>query len=210
MAPTLLAFHGTLSDVPDIFVHTLAIESNGQSQEGVAIAGVQAWNAAMTAGNGSSLAGNMSDATTYTHVTAATILDLSEGTLAASTRRDFDPAISGTNVAPVPGQVSCAVSWTAGTYANGSPVRGRMYLPGVVTGGANGKYTAATVAAVANAMGVLVTELRNFGLVEPAVWSRKLAALQPITAARVGEIPDTIRSRRNGGAENYVDVVLTT
>lgn len=207
MAPTLVAYHGTISDINDIFVHTLAIEDEGQGAEAVAQGAVNAMTAAWEAGSPATLKASTGSNCTYTHVTAAEILDLSTGTLAASVRRDFSPAMQGSSTSNPPAQVSCAVSLTAGTYANGAPVKGRFYLPLVTVAPDTGLYSSSTVAVVANAMGVLADELVNSALVTPSVWSRKLAALQPLSLIRVGNIPDTIRSRRNSGAEVYVDVL---
>lgn len=209
MAPMLTAIHGTIADVPDIFVFTMAVDDGDQGQAATAAAQVNAFTTALTVGAPDSLQARIGNNFTFTHATAAEILSLSLGTLAAASRADFDPAITGTSINNPPAQVSCCVSWTGGNYANGTPIRGRSYLPGVQTATDTGLYASTTQATVANAIGQWVTQLNDFGLVVPSVWSRKLAALSPISAARVGRIPDTIRSRRNGGAENYVDVVIS-
>jgi hypothetical protein len=118
--------------------------------------------------------------------------------------------VRGTSTSGQAPQTSVAVSLTAGNRPNGTPIKGRFYLPPLtsfVAGNVEGagRYPAATVAAVGGLIAQYFNALRGQGDV-PSVWSRRLANVTAVTNARVGDVPDTIRSRRNALPEAYTSV----
>lgn len=183
------------------FSHSIAATSDlGPADTALAVR--DAWVAADTAG-GTNWGLALSSQVTYTSATAAVITDLSTGALDPAAVALFEPpAPSGSGVSG-PFQTAVAVSLTGGLRPNGSPIRGRFYLPLVgIAAVNNGRLPSSVVDAVVLASDTFLTNLST-GTVAPAVWSRSLASLTAVTSARVGDVPDTIRSRRNALAEAY-------
>ena len=190
----------------EIQMHSLVVQTDIADQAQVAQEAQDAFEAPF-ADPSVSIAGILSSDVTYNFTTAARIIDLSLGTLAAaSTVFASAPPVEGTgdqNAA----QVALAVSLNAGFRPNGQPLRGRFFLPTIAGQAfdADGRLS-----------GVLQGIVRDFvqawfgGLdaatLTPSVWSRSLATVQAVTGARIGNVPDTIRSRRNQLPESYVDV----
>lgn len=203
--PNLLAgFHGTIQGVPDEFVHTLAVTWPGDEQSAAATQLATAFETAFAMLPDDSWAPAISGAVTYTHVTVAEILNLSTGELAAASRANLTAGMAGTGPRQPPAQVACAVSLTAGVYANGTPVKGRFYLPLPTIDATTGLMSATTQGQVLDGTIALFDEMNGTSSFVPCVWSRKLAELQPVTMVRAGRVPDTIRSRRNNTAEEYI------
>lgn len=193
----------------EIFSHTLAVTDDVlPAPLGVAEAVRDSWALAVAAnvtGFGNAISSNVD----YVDASAAVIINLTTGQLGAAAHAPFPlPGPSGVGAGGA-FQVACAISLTAGTRPNGTPLRGRFYLPtigqSVVT---NGRFTSLVTAGIADTVGFFLGELIERG-VQPAVWSRTLGVLQAVTSARVGNVPDTIRSRRNALAEAYEPVSIT-
>lgn len=215
MAVYQLKFHGTLNGGAEQFVHSLVIDDVGallNDEQAAANEGVGALNNTLP---GSSMLDLFPTQTVWTHVTAARVLDLATGRLSAAFRQDLPTPIIGTTGFPMPPQCAWVVSLRAGTYANGSPLRGRFYLPAPNTSeiDADGRVT------VVNrdiALGWAVAFIQEFNddLADRAaqVWSRGavagsnakgMATTQTIDEVRVGRVIDTIRSRRGNLIEDY-------
>lgn len=202
MPNLLLNYMGEL-EAGEIFIHSLAVDSGLVGQEAAAaLAG-----GAMTDAQGTNPLGiSISSDVTYSSCSAAEILDLSSGTLAAANHYEFlsnEFSGSGTGGAY---QVAMAISLTAGVRPNGTPLRGRFYMPVIGTSAQNsGNFTGAMITEVGDFVSDWFDNLVTQGL-QPSVWSRALGALQPVTAVRIGDTIDTIRSRRNSLPENYETV----
>jgi hypothetical protein len=100
--------------------------------------------------------------------------------------------------------MAVAVSLTAGVRANGTPRKGRFYLP-TFGGGINpttGLMEQTITDRVVDLVVDYVEALRGAGL-DPGVWSRTEATFATLTMIRVGNKPDTIRTRRNAEPEEY-------
>lgn len=215
MTNVLLTHRGVIAATDEQFVHTLSVvtpETDLALIASDAMTSFQtAWNAGLT--GLSSLFGDMAD---YTGVGAAEILDLFSGTLSAAAIAPFvAPAPSGTgNTGAL--QITMCVSLTAGSRPNGTPVRGRFYLPVMAsTAVSDGVITATQQTTISEFVEAWFVELNARGLA-PSVWSRQFigpipgppaGAIQAVTSARIGRVADTIRSRRNGLSEApYVDI----
>lgn len=201
MVNYLTTLRGTIGTAGEEFVHSLAIESS-LSQDAVAILVAAQWDA-MWQVTTSSWTNLFSAEVAYTEATCAEILDLSTGALSAASHAAMPNGdLLGTG-GVCAYQVATAISLTAGTRPNGTPLRGRFYLP---TPGAmsrpGGVTPASVVTAVVDALEDFLSGLDLNGA-QPAVWSRTLAGLQAVTQVRVGNVPDTIRARRNGISETY-------
>lgn len=205
MASFLLSHRGTIDIIPDEFVHTLVVEGTGSVQNAAETAR-DVWRDTVWDSTGLNLRGYYNDEVSYVGVSAAEILDLSLGTLSAAFHADYENPLPGT--APggmVPAQIACCVSLTAGTRPNGAPLKGRTYLPGPGSSAVlSGLFSEAFGQDVYDAFAAYRGALETAGL-QASVWSRTMAAVQPLTAHRVGLTPDTIRSRRNALPEVYID-----
>lgn len=215
MVNYLGALHGIIPGVDDAFTHTLAISSPGPAltvAESLRDNWVTMWTEA-----GITLSQFFSAQVSYTHATAAEILDLdaADATLASAARAEMATARVGTGPAKHPTQVAWAVSLRGGTYPNGVPVKGRFYLP--VPGldvGADGLIPTSSSALLADAMQTFLSRLTSEGHI-PSVWSRGAPRhgvvagfLTTVNQVRVGGKLDTIRSRRNATPETYVERVV--
>lgn len=209
MANYLAGYHGTIKDHADEFVHTMALVAGAGDQGTLAEDVADAFTAFYNDGSNATWRTQQSNAITYTHVTVAEILDLTAGTLAAANRVSLPAGLIGGLTTVPPSQVACAVSTRGGTYANGTPVRGRYYLPLIVPSVTSGLFLAPGALTIAQAALQLHQDLIAGAGASPAVWSRKLGSLSTIEEYRVGTVPDTIRSRRNNTAETYQTVVVT-
>lgn len=198
----LLSWRGTIEGVDDIFAHTMAVVSDETDQAAVAQAAADAMEDALSTNGG---AGLISTIVAYTEATAAEILDLSLGTLAAASHVMYATPIPGAGGNGIPPQVATCISLTAGTRPNGTPLRGRFYLPtpGNASLQADGTFNT-TVQGEYLAFATGLVGALSGALVFPHVWSRSLALMQPVGEVRVGNVPDVIRSRRNSGPETYV------
>ena len=202
MPQFLISHSGTIAGVEDMFTHTLVVNGAGDEQT-VAEAARAAWLATAWSGP-SALRGNTSSTVAYTQISAAQILSLSEGTLSAAHHALITPPLPATGSGEMPAQVAACVSLTAGQRPNGTPLKGRFYLP--PPDGANidddGLFPTSYRNLVADQIVAYLADLTAAGL-DAGVWSRSLAQFNTLTAVRVGNKPDTIRTRRNAEPEEY-------
>lgn len=204
MAQFLLSHKGTITGVEDFFVHTLVVSGDGTTQEVAETARDLFRDSFFDDTNG--IATVTSATVQYTEVAAAEILSLLDGDLSAAYHAEFAPgdAVSGTVTSVLPAQSACAVSLTAGLRANGTPIKGRFYMPpaGAGTLTAGGLYTESYTGRILSRTVAYVQALATAGL-DAGVWSRSTATFSTLTQVRVGDHPDTIRSRRNAVPETY-------
>ncbi len=102
------------------------------------------------------------------------------------------------SVGAIANQVALVVSFRTANFTRSG--RGRMYLPATGTAvGTNGKLAGTSQRqAIADAAADLMDST------DGAVASEKLGSLIPITTVLVGDVPDTVRSRRDKLVESYV------
>lgn len=186
--------------VPEMGLHTLALSHPVQDVAGMSAGAAGAFVGAMNGTSG--IKSFLSNFVSYNRVTAAEVLNFGAAnpTLGAGIHTPISLIGTGSNLTPP--QVSVCVSLTAGNRPNGSPIRGRFYLPtpgggGIVAGGKVGSPN--LWQAFVNAW---FASLIDSGY-SIHVWSRKEAKFSPITQLRIGDIADTIRSRRNQLTETY-------
>lgn len=201
----LTTLRGTIvpNTLGEIFSHSLAIIS-ASTAEVVATEVRDAWQAQWVA-EVPPLSADFPTGVTYTEATAAQILNPLEGTLAAAHHVPFSPTLPGTAVGEMlPSQTAVAVSLTAGLRANGTPMKGRFYLPAPTEAAtdANGMITLSVQQRIADYMGQFITTLQA-STHTPCVWSRSEGRLAAIDSIRVGNKFDTIRRRRNHFPETY-------
>lgn len=209
MTDYLLSYEGSQGATLEAFTHTLVVNALGMTQETVAEKARDAFEAAV-ATEGPAFDGAFNTLSTWEQVKAAEILDLFEGTLFAASTAEFNtpkPSGSGTSL---PFQIATAVSLRAGTRPNGTPLRGRFYVPQSNTANVDslGRWGATYMADLAAFIGVWFVALNDESLI-PRVWSRTLGVTQTVESVRIGNIPDTIRSRRSQQVELYTDVDIT-
>lgn len=203
MTNYLTTYRGTLASatVGEIFVHTLAVTST-LNQAAVATAVRDAWQTAWNAASG--LKSAHPNQVKYTEATAATILDLSKGDLSAATHASFSPQPVGGGVSMTPTQLAVCISLVGGPRANGTPYRGRFYLPPPdysYLEPTSGKFSSAYH--FTDGVKAFMDLLSIAGIL-PCVWSRSASVLSPVVNIKVGDRPDTIRRRRNSAGETYV------
>jgi heme exporter protein D len=190
--------------VSEIFSHSLGIISSKTAAE-TAQAVRDSWQNVWSAG-ATPLKSYFHPSVVYVEATAATVIDPIKPDLSAAAHSQFSPAQAGTGLGDMmPSQNALAVSLTAGVRPNGTPFKGRFYLPPLSTAvlGADGTLDTLATSALADAMKAWLDALSAGGYV-PAVWSRTVASLQaPVVSIRVGNKVDTIRSRRNALPEVY-------
>ena len=204
----LCSLRGTISETSlgEIFSHSLVIASTKSAAQ---VAGVitAAWEAALNTGSAPTLRQRFPSSVKWVEGTAAQILDLNTGKLAPAAHVRYGTAWVGTHGSPMlPSQTAVAISLMGGTHANGTPLKGRFYLPPL------------TVAAVDSSNKGMLDDLVLAGIVtacttflntifaggdEASVWSRKDGTVHRVTQLRVGNKFDTIRKRRNALPETY-------
>lgn len=140
----------------------------------------------------------------FTETTAAEILGLTTGALYSASHVPFSPLLTGNGAGSTPSQLAICVSTRGGTKPNGTPFKGRMYLPNPSQGQID-----ATTGLLTNP-GTIKDAMKVFfdgcisATVIPAIWSRSAGTLYAVTDFKVGDRVDTIRRRRNARAETYV------
>lgn len=124
-------------------------------------------------------------------------------------RQDITPISgSGSAIGLLP-QAALAVSW--GTSAErGRASKGRIFIPmPSVANGANGRITGTTAQNIATGWATLLTKFNDSPLDQsgadlyPAVVSGVDASFRRITHVKVGDVVDTMRSRRQALVEAY-------
>lgn len=128
----------------------------------------------------------------------------------------INPAVSGQASAPVPAQNALAVSLIGTDNPRALAGRGRFYLP--MTGGmggldGTGRLSTATVTGIADAVKKLVNDINavHSSLGAQYAWVGNTSAgkgsragrQQVVSEIRVGNVVDTVRSRRRSLAEVY-------
>lgn len=213
MAAFLLSFLGTQNSGNEIFVHTLALDegtASFPSQDDVADAALDAITAFLEATNVRSV---FPSTTRWTEVKAARILNLTTGTLFAATTRPV-PIGTGTGLAgansALPPQCAEAVSLRGAPRSNGTPTKGRFYLPGISAGSAPGGIIDSSVRGILQVGLSAMFDQLNSDIQDraPQVWSRKDGVTRTVEAFAVGSVVDTIRTRRNAlpEAKTWIDV----
>jgi hypothetical protein len=103
----------------------------------------------------------------------------------------------------------CAVCVSLGTGQAGRSRRGRIYLPLLALGVANGKMASTSPGLIADAMDTLFTAAKDWGYDPPSgsgavvIASATLGIATHVTQIRVGDVIDTQRRRRDGIVEAY-------
>lgn len=204
MTDYLTTIRGNLSPatMAEIFVFTLAVQSSG-SQTDVATAVRDTFQTAFNGAGG--LKSLVSNKTEFTEATAAEIINLrgTKPALMAATHVAFSPTLTGSGVKATPPQTAVTVSLVGGVKPNGTPFRGRFYLPGPDQSTIDPASGLNVIPdnwriAMKNWMDLLIA-----GAHFPSIWSRKAGALYPVSQIRVGNRFDTVRRRRNSNAETY-------
>lgn len=217
MARYLVRYEGTFStgSWAEIFLHTLCVNSTAAAEDvALALGGHFSglW-ADATVGVG----GLHTPSVIYKQVSVAEIINLELGTVSAAYHAQLGAGLVGSATGnTMPPQVALAVSLTAGTYANGRPMRGRFYLPAMAVSNTttDGQCLTTTRDRVAEFW------KRQWELMEQdghilSVWSRSApksgggTTTQTVEQLRVGNRFDTIRTRRNATPETYFAPVST-
>jgi hypothetical protein len=207
MTNYLTTVRGTLNtaSLKEIFVFTIPGVATGDSltvATGVKSAFATAW-----AGT-PSLSTLVDSRTVFTEVTAAEILNMNTGTLKAASHVPFTPTLQGSSPAALPSQLAVCISTAGGSKPNGTPYRGRFYLPGpqaAAISSTNG-LLAVPASWLSFSKAFFLAMIANSFV--PAVWSRKDGNMNIITQLRVGDRVDTIRTRRNELAETYTTTTI--
>jgi hypothetical protein len=193
----------------DEFTHSLGIESNANMQT-VGNAIRDSWITAMQ-GGGAGMDQYYNSSTVWEEVSVAQVLDPLVPNLSAALHVPFTPVIPGLGlVETLPQQTAIAVSLRAGQRPNGSPFRGRFYLPApqAITVVNEGLLDPAVQSGILAAVQGHLSRLKAAGH-SPAIWSRTVEDLVGhITEVRVGNKFDTIRRRRNAIPETYVTAAV--
>lgn len=219
MANYLCTLQGTL--VPgqqhERFTQTFGIISSS-SVDTIGTAIVEQWTAIWSLLQ-PTLAHTFPAGVTYEEATVAEIMEMRGGEanpgvtpkVKAAQHFPFTPVLTGTNLTNIlPTQLAIVVSWRAGVRPNGTPLRGRMYLPTPAqdaVDGTNGHLKAAYQSEIVNMMQQWAFLMQQAGH-WVAVWSRKEGRLAQLTDVRVGNQIDTIRSRRNEVDETYIELPI--
>jgi hypothetical protein len=203
--------HGDFNTGAETFQHSLAMNDSGtSSQSNLADTFVSDVAQSLTS---SDFLSELAPVWRYTGISVAEVLSQNPVRLSAATRREFGTAMAGTSGnRTLPPQTAIAVSLTATPYSNGTPVRGRWYMP--PTGGGLAVNTDGSIpVGIQDKVGAFAAAL--IGAVNlasdgrfAAVWSRLSAGkgdgeAHQITGIRVGNRFDTIRSRRKAIQETY-------
>jgi len=124
----------------------------------------------------------------------------------------FPSTVKGAGTTTLPGQVALCVTLLTG--GAGRSRRGRLYLGGFGATNmleTNGRVIAGATQAVADNIAKFYTELRNENggdLYRPVVVSPTLGIARKITSVQVGDVWDTMRSRRKARGEARVGAVV--
>jgi len=201
----LTTMQGTLSTaaLKEIFVYTLTVNNTTAAPSSVVATNVQAafktaWTATTTFKN------HFGTPVIWTDTTAAAILGNTNGDLAAAAHVPFSPTLAGVGSSSSPSQNAICVSFSGGAKANGTPYRGRHYLPppALASLDTNGLMSSTVTDTIRSFYQSWFNNMLAGNLV-PVIWSRSTGQFQTINQIRVGNKVDTIRSRRNELPETY-------
>jgi hypothetical protein len=224
MPSYLLTFRGTVCAGSEEFSHSLTVDDAGTGDptpETIAAVGVEAVQEMLAVSTFNSL---FPTGTVWTTVTAAEILNLSDGTLSAAFNAALPTALTGQGAQTLPPQCAVAVSLVAGTYANGTPLRGRFFLPtpsALAISSTTGQLASAAQTGILDGVEAFLNHfVQPTRSMAPQVWSRGphaeskaprgMSSTQTVETVSVGKIVDTIRSRRGDLPEAYVSRTLSS
>lgn len=209
MAVYLLTFSGELLSGAEQFSHSLAVDvagSGGGNEEALLDVAEAAIEDVLTTGGTGPLQAVIHSGTSWTNIKCAQVLGLGTGALKAGVNRTLSLACTASDLPPPP-QLALAVSLVGGPKANGTPYRGRFYVPAPVaasTRWTDGKLATAQQTNYLEAWAQFVRDFdRPIDNMAAQVWSRTDALTSTVTAVRMGRAFDTIRSRRRDMPEDY-------
>jgi hypothetical protein len=170
------------------------------------------WNAFLLTGQGSATptAAQFADTTVWTNATAYKVNALGKATEQAVA--NFQTGVKGTNSSRLPGQL--AIVGTLLTQQAGRSGRGRIFLGGLGQNllGQNGRVAPGQRDALAVGLGEFYKALRDSGgqadTIRPVVVSPTLTDSFKITRITMGDVFDTMRSRRNKLVEQRASFVV--
>lgn len=121
---------------------------------------------------------------------------------------NFEAGVDGTGTESLPNEVAMCVSHS--TARRGARYRGRTYLGGLSKAStqANGRFTDAFILAVRDAWVDFVTTPAITDIADFVVLSPTYGTAELVTNERVGNVPDSMRSRRRSQEEVYVAAPL--
>jgi hypothetical protein len=116
----------------------------------------------------------------------------------------FSPVLNSAGTNMLPSQNAICVSTIGGPRPNGTPYKGRFYLPTPAQGAVDSPtgYLLSPDTRWRDPIKVYFDACISAGAI-PAIWSRANGTLSPIVSFKVGDRVDTIRRRRNSKAEVY-------
>lgn len=212
MAVYLATFSGTLLDGAEQFSYTLAFDSVIQQDDSATLAAVTAAHAAAMGTAG--FLGAYGDSTSWKNIKVAKVVNLATGALFAGVNQAVNNVggLSTASAQPAP-QLALAVSLVGGPRANGTPYRGRFYLPAPAWGSPNfgdGLLGTTVQTTILNFAATLINEINDVPSGRRVVvWSRKDATTTPVGTVRLGRVLDTIRSRRRDVPEAYSSLSIS-
>lgn len=121
--------------------------------------------------------------------------------------------IAGTQTVIYPFQVSLAITWTT-AFARGRGSKGRIFHPSLTAAvDDEGRISGPQALGIANAYKSFLNAIGGIAplpgdALKPVVASGINGALNPITGVSVGDVPDTMRTRRNNLVEARQSVAL--
>jgi hypothetical protein len=119
-----------------------------------------------------------------------------------------DPIVGQDSSGPLPPQ--CAMRVSLKTNTPGRSGRGGFFLPGLCKGGIStttARFGSGTISTVATAISDFSNALQASGGAL-ALNSRTLVRCDTVTSARIGDVVDTIRRRRDAMVESYSSISL--
>lgn len=211
MAVYLATISGTLNDGAEAFSYSLAFDSTVQTDDSATLAAVKAAHDAAMGTSG--FLGIFPDSTAWKNIKVAKVINLSTGTLFAGLNQAINHVGgNSTSSQQPPSQLALAASLVGGPRANGTPYRGRFYLPFPVWGTPNtgdgilGTASQTTILAYCSTLIDQINDVPSGRRV--VVWSRKDGLTSNVTAVKLGRVPDVIRSRRRDLPEQYAQTAI--
>lgn len=212
MAVYLATFSGTLLDGAEQFSYTLAFDSTIQTDDSATLAAVTAAHAAAMGTSG--FLGLFGDSTAWKNIKVAKVINLSTGTLFAGLNQSINN-VGGNSTASAQAapQLALAVSLVGGPRANGTPYRGRFYLPFPAWGASTtteGILATTAQTTILSFATTLINEINDAPSGRNVVvWSRKDGITSDVVKVRLGRAVDTIRSRRRDLPEAYAESTVS-
>lgn len=188
----------------DEFSHTLVVDTDEARVDVLAARIGLTWLAVLGDSN-VGLVTLLGTKTSYSGVSVAEILNPTTGQLAPATHYNYPYPIAGNGSGNTPPQVSVCISLTAGARPNGQPIKGRFYLPPPHASLYSSVGRLSNPDSWAGFIGEYFAALNDAQepTITPVVWSRTLGTFSAVQSVRVGDVLDTVRSRRNALVEQY-------